>query len=69
MSAKAAGVGVYRLRITLQDLEPPIWRTVLVPVSITLEELHYVVQVTMGWDNSHLHIFTKGAGQYGVPSP
>jgi hypothetical protein len=35
---------VLRLRITLAEIEPPIWRTVLVPASMTLHELHRTIQ-------------------------
>ncbi len=33
------------LRITLKDSDPPIWREVEVPTSITLKVLHDIVQV------------------------
>jgi len=50
-------LSVYYLRITLKDSNPSIWRDVLVPSNLTLEELHYVIQTVMGWDNCHLHQF------------
>ncbi len=53
-------LSVYYLRVTLQDSEPSIWRDVLVPSNLTLEELHYVIQTVMGWDNCHLHQFIAG---------
>lgn len=43
--------------MTLAHSKPPIWRRVLVPSDITLDQLHDVVQVVMGWDNEHLHLF------------
>ncbi len=51
---------VYQLRIALRDAHPPIWRRVLVPGTWTLGALHYVIQVAMGWTNSHLHQFIVG---------
>jgi len=45
------------LRITLRDSKPPIWRRVAVPSDITLGQLHEVIQIAMGWMNSHLHQF------------
>jgi hypothetical protein len=48
---------IYTLRITLRDSKPPIWRRVAVPSDITLGELHEVIQIAMGWTNSHLHQF------------
>ena len=50
-------LSVYYLRITLIDSSPSIWRDVLVPSNITLEELHYVIQTAMGWGNCHSHQF------------
>ncbi len=51
---------VHQLRITLPEVAPPIWRQVLVPSEWTLGDLNYVLQVAMGWTNSHLHRFTFG---------
>lgn len=48
---------VYQLKIVLKESQPPIWRRVLVPDSATLEDLHRIVQVIMGWTDSHLHQF------------
>jgi hypothetical protein len=44
----------------LPDLKPAIWRRVFVPQSVTLAKLHQVIQIAMGWTNSHLHEFTIG---------
>lgn len=49
---------VYQIKITLRYLRPPIWRRVLVPAEMTFADLHDVIQLTMGWGNSHLHEFT-----------
>lgn len=46
------------LRVALDDIRPPIWRRVVVPADITLDLLHDVLQVTMGWEDYHLHQFT-----------
>jgi hypothetical protein len=55
------------LRIELKDTDPPIWRVVDVPTSITLQVLHDIVQVTMGWMNYHLWEFKIGGQTYGLP--
>ena len=55
----------YRLRITLEDVEPPIWREVIVPATITLAKLHTVIQIIMGWENYHIYLFEAGPRQYG----
>ena len=57
---------VYQLKITLDGIDPPIWRRVQVEDS-TLADLHAVIQVSMGWCNSHLHMFAIGGEQYTDP--
>jgi len=57
MAIEPSHLAVYYLRITLKDSKPPIWRDILVPSDLTLDALHYVIQATMGWENSHLHQF------------
>jgi len=63
---KAAGV-VYQLKITLRDIKPPIWRRVQVK-DCTLAKLHNLIQICMGWDDYHLHVFEIGGEQYGDPA-
>ena len=54
---------VHELRITLEDIRPPIWRTCVVPSDISLAALHRIIQGVMGWEDSHLHRFEiKGIG-------
>src|SRR5687767_12211059 len=48
---------VYQLKVTLNDSKPPIWRRIQVPADVTLDVLHVILQLTMGWENSHLHQF------------
>ena len=54
------------LRIELSHIEPLIWRKVIVPSGITLDNLHLVVQAAMGWENSHLHMFIINDKRYEV---
>jgi hypothetical protein len=69
MSSKSQKIqnGHYEITVTLIGLEPPIWRRVLVPIDILLGDLHNVIQVAMGWENSHLHEFVIGKKRYGTP--
>jgi Plasmid pRiA4b ORF-3-like protein len=57
---------IYELNIVLEDIEPAIWRRILVPTTITLPKLHDVLQSAMGWTNSHLHFFAVGNRRYTV---
>lgn len=58
---------VYQLKITLKDARPPIWRRVLAPDNLTLNQLHQVIQVAMGWYDAHLHEFEIAGVSYGSP--
>lgn len=48
---------IVRLKITLDDVKPTVMRRIEVPVSITLDTLHEMIQAIMPWENSHLHAF------------
>lgn len=53
------------LHITFAEV-PAIWRSVRVPDHISLEQLHHVIQLLMGWDNKHLHVFDVNGTEYGT---
>ena len=55
------------LRIDLKDSDPPIWRQVEVPTSITLKVLHDIVQAAMGWFDYHLWEMVIDGQAYGIP--
>ena len=46
-----------RVRIELDETEPPVWRRLEVAGDLNLTELHDVLQTAMGWTDSHLHNF------------
>ena len=58
---------IYQLKVTLNGFRPPIWRRLLVPGNINLGSFHVVLQIVMGWTNSHLHQFISGRTMYGIP--
>ena len=60
---------VYRLKVTLRGSRPSIWRRVEVDAAVTLFQLHGILQIVMGWTDSHLHQFRRGATYYGQPDP
>ncbi|MGM0532236.1 MAG: plasmid pRiA4b ORF-3 family protein [Bacteroidota bacterium] len=55
---------VYQLKITLKGSKPPIWRRILVDPEISLIDLHQILQTTMGWSDSHLHVFADQKHEY-----
>lgn len=60
---------IYQVKITLEESKPPIWRRILVRSDVTLGKLHDIIQVAMGWTDSHLHQFIVGQTYYGEPYP
>jgi len=66
-SSKSAATKIYQLKVTLRGSKPPIWRRIQTRGSVTLEHLHYILQVAMGWENGHLHQFFVGHTVYGEP--
>jgi hypothetical protein len=60
---------IHQLKITLKHIKPPIWRRLEVPADIKLGKLHDVIQIAMGWTDSHMHAFIAGQTVYGTPDP
>jgi len=65
--APAAPTSIFQLKVTLEEISPPIWRRILVPSNLTLDKLHAVLQKAIGWTNSHLHQFTMHERRIGDP--
>ena len=58
---KSVQPAIYQFKITLKGIRPPIWRRFLIDNRVTFEELHTIIQIIMGWQESHLYGFdTKG---------
>jgi hypothetical protein len=64
---RTPGKTAIRLRISLMDYVPTIWRRLVVPGEIKLSKLHLIFQAAMGWEDYHLHQFQIGEQVYGVP--
>ena len=60
---------IARLRISLMDTEPEIWRVVEVPLASSLAALHLVIQSAIGGEESHLYEFKADGQRYGLPQP
>ncbi|MFH1560462.1 MAG: plasmid pRiA4b ORF-3 family protein [Chloroflexota bacterium] len=58
----------YELRVVLREIRPPIWRILEVPGNLTLDQLHQVLQVVMGWESAHLYLFQIDGRLYGEPN-
>ncbi|WP_027358611.1 plasmid pRiA4b ORF-3 family protein [Desulforegula conservatrix] len=60
---------ILQLKIQLRGSKPPIWRRIFVKESTTLGSLHEIIQIAMGWTDSHLHSFIYRGEEYGTPDP
>ena len=64
---------IVRLKITLDDIKPVIWRRIEVPLTTSLLALHEVIQAAMLFENYHLFDFVTGARgaetRYIIPDP
>lgn len=65
-AARTAADAILRLKVTLAEIEPPVWRCLLVPAGVTLAKLHRALQDAMGWTNSHLHCFEVAGRRIGM---
>ncbi len=66
-TAGKANAPVYQLKVVLIGSKPDIWRRLRVPGNANLGWLHTVLQVAMGWTNSHLHHFLTAEARYSDP--
>lgn len=57
------GHAVYELDLWLVDSQPLIWRSFAVPADFTLEQMHYLIQSMMEWENYHMHQFETHSGR------
>jgi hypothetical protein len=48
---------IYQFLIVLYDVDPLVWRRILVPGNYTFWDLHVAIQDSMGWQDYHLHEF------------
>lgn len=55
---------VYELKVSLMGTAPLVWRSFLAHDFIELSELHMLIQMTMGWENSHLYEFKINGKSY-----
>jgi hypothetical protein len=62
---------LYTLKIELQpdEMQPPIWRRLVVDGRVSLAKLHHFIQAAMGWNDAHLHEFEIRDERYATHLP
>jgi hypothetical protein len=66
MNELSSMMEVYQLHVWLCEISPLIWRRLLVRSDSTIADLHYTLQIAMGWDDAHLHRFRIRGKDYGI---
>ena len=56
-----------QVKVTLRDVDPLVWRRLVVTAHLTLADLHDAIQRAFGWQERHLHEFRIGDFRYGRP--
>lgn len=59
-------ITIYQLKIFILGISPMIWRRIKVRSDNTIADLHYIIQIAMGWTDSHLHRFIIHGKDYGI---
>ena len=57
---------IARLRVEIDEVTPAVIRRVEVPVTIRLDDLHFVLQIAIGWQNCHPFEFRVGETAWGL---
>ncbi len=60
---------IARLKVTMDEVEPAVLRRLEVPLGTRLDRLHQVLQIAVGWTNSHLWEFRAHGIGWGLPDP
>jgi hypothetical protein len=47
--------------------KPPLWRRLQLRADARLDQLHEILQAALGWENHHLHVFSFGDEEFGIP--
>jgi hypothetical protein len=53
MTAESPAAEIARLSVEIDDVTPRVVRCVEVPIDIRLDDLHFVLQIAIGWQNGH----------------
>ena len=57
---------VWRIKVVLQGTRPAVWRRFDTYSTVTLSELHYIIQGAMGWELAHLFTFNDELGRFQI---
>lgn len=61
MTSKTDMPDIARLKVEIDEVTPAVIRRLEAPVTIRLDDLHFVLQIAIGWQNCHPFEFRAGA--------
>ncbi len=67
MTAVSPSIGIARLIVEIDAVPPRVARCLDVPLDIRLDDLHFVLQIAIGWQNGHPFEFRIGDKVWGLP--
>ena len=56
----------YSIKVAIHGISPMIWRRFQLSDNTSLADLHHIIQISMGWEDEHLHKFNIYAKEYGI---
>jgi hypothetical protein len=57
---------IARLRVAIDEVAPAVVRRLEVPLAMRLDDLHFVLQIAIGWQNCHPFEFRVGDTAWGL---
>ncbi len=61
---------IVQIKIKLLGVsKPPVWRRLQLRADTPLDHLHDMIVAAFGWQDYHMHVFTSGPEEFGVPDP
>jgi Plasmid pRiA4b ORF-3-like protein len=59
---------IVQIKIKLLGVtKPPVWRRLQVRADTRLDQLHEIFQAAFGWEDYHMHVFSFGEEEFGIP--
>lgn len=63
-------VVVVQIKVKLRGVsKPPVWRRLRLRADTRLDRLHDAIVAGFGWQGYHMHVFSSGPDEFGVPDP
>ena len=61
---------IVQIKIKLLGVsKPPVWRRLQLRADTRLDHLHDIIIAAFGWQGYHMHVFTSGPEEFGLPDP